>query len=148
MPDDSRDSEATITKYMYWSMAAGLIPFPAIDAAAVLAIQVDMIAALARQYKKDFRREAGKAFVASLVCGTLPAAMAGPIARLIKVVPILGQTAGVLVMPALAGASTYAVGKVFVQHFESGGTIDDFDPEAARSDYAGHLGKARAAIGK
>lgn len=147
MAAESRDSEATIKKYMYWAMGAGLIPIPALDVAAVTAIQLNMVAELAHEHRQDFSREAGRAFVASLVCGSLPAIMAGPFARLIKAIPLIGQTAGALAMPALAGASTYAVGKVFVQHFESGGTFRNFDPEAARVDYAGHLGNARAAIG-
>jgi uncharacterized protein (DUF697 family) len=147
MAGDSQGSEATIRKYMYWSMGAGLIPIPALDVAAVMAIQLNMVAALAEEHQQDFSRETGRAFVAALVCGSLPTAMAGPLARLLKAIPIIGQTAGALAMPALAGASTYAVGKVFVQHFESGGTFANFDPEHARGDYAGHLGNAPAAVG-
>jgi len=147
MAAESPDSEATIKKYMYWSMGAGLIPIPALDVAAVTAIQLNMVAELARAHRQDFSREAARAFVAALVCGSLPAAMAGPLARLIKVIPLIGQTAGALAMPALAGASTYAVGKVFVQHFESGGTFGDFDPDAQRDRYTAHLGNARAAVG-
>jgi uncharacterized protein (DUF697 family) len=147
MADQSQGSEATIRKYMYWAMGAGLIPIPALDVAAVMAIQLNMIAELAHAHHQDFSRDAGRAFVASLVCGSLPTALAGPFARLIKVIPLIGQTAGALAMPALAGASTYAVGKVFVEHFESGGTFRNFDPEAKRGHYAGHLGNAGAAIG-
>jgi len=147
MAGESHDSEATIKKYMYWSMGAGLIPIPAIDVAAVTAIQLNMVAELAREHRQDFSREAGRTFIAALVCGSLPAVMAGPFAQLLKAIPLIGQTAGALAMPALAGASTYAVGKVFVQHFESGRTFSDFDPEAARGQYVEHLGNARAAIG-
>ena len=38
-------------------------------------------------------------------------------------------------MPLIAGASTYAVGKVFYRHFASGGTFLTFDPEKARAYY-------------
>ena len=38
-------------------------------------------------------------------------------------------------MPVLAGAATYAVGKVFIQHFESGGTFLNFNPESVRGYY-------------
>lgn len=132
---------------MYWSMGAGLIPIPLVDVAAVTAIQLNMVAELAQAHRQDFSRDAARAFVAALVCGSLPAAMAGPLARLIKAIPLVGQTAGVLAMPALAGASTYAVGKVFVQHFESGKAFRDFDPDAERDRYAAHLGNAGAIVG-
>jgi len=145
MAHESRAS-VTITRYMYWSMGAGLIPIPAIDIAALLAIQLTMVADLARLYGQQFSRDRGKAFVGSLVGGVLPTAGAVPVASLIKMVPLVGHTAGALAMPMLAGASTYAVGRVFVQHFESGGTFLDFDPHEVRSYYAEQFeeGKSKA----
>jgi lipoate-protein ligase A len=35
-------------------------------------------------------------------------------------------------MSAIGGAATYAIGRVFIQHFESGGTFLDFNPEKVR----------------
>ncbi len=135
-----------IQKYMYWSMGAGLIPVPAIDIAALLAIQLTMVAKLARAYGQQFSRDRGKAFVGSLVGGVLPTAGAAPVSSLIKMVPLVGQLAGAMAMPVLAGASTYAVGRVFVQHFESGGTFLNFDPESVRGYYAEQFeeGKTKA----
>ena len=147
MADESQALDR-IKKYMYWSMGAGLIPIPAIDMGAVLAIQLKMVAVLAKQYGQNFSKQAGKAFIGSLVGGFLPVAGASPLASLIKAVPLIGQTAGVLAMPALAGASTYAVGKVFVQHFESGGTFLNFDPEEVRSYYAEQLEKGKDSLKK
>jgi hypothetical protein len=31
-------------------------------------------------------------------------------------------------MPALSAGATYIIGKVFIQHFASGGTLLDFNP--------------------
>ena len=39
-------------------------------------------------------------------------------------------------VPIFAGASTYAVGKVFHQHFASGGTFLDFDAEKTRGYFS------------
>ena len=33
---------------------------------------------------------------------------------------------------AFGGATTYAVGKVFIQHFEMGGTLLNFNPDEVR----------------
>ena len=46
--------------------------------------------------------------------------------------PFVGYVVGGLSTPLLAGAATYAVGKVFIQHFESGGTLLDFEPAKVR----------------
>ena len=35
----------------------------------------------------------------------------------------------------LTGASTYAVGRVFIQHFESGGTFLTLDPDKVKAHY-------------
>jgi hypothetical protein len=42
-------------------------------------------------------------------------------------------------MPVVAGGATYAIGKVFIQHFESGGTFLTFDPKAVKEFYAEQL---------
>jgi hypothetical protein len=31
-------------------------------------------------------------------------------------------------MPVLSAGATYAIGKAFIQHFQSGGTLLDFNP--------------------
>jgi hypothetical protein len=57
--------------------------------------------------------------------------------------PGVGTAAGVMSMSILGGAATYAIGKVFVQHFESGGTFLDFDPEAVREHFAAEFTKGK-----
>jgi hypothetical protein len=38
-----------------------------------------------------------------------------------------------VVMPALSAGATFAIGKVFIQHFASGGTLLDFNPPDYRA---------------
>jgi uncharacterized protein (DUF697 family) len=136
-------AKETVKRYMYWSMGAGLIPLPVVDLAAVTAIQLKMISDLAKQYGQKFSRDSGKAVLGSLLGGTVPA-VAGPVAAsALKGLPVIGQAVGAAAMPGVAGASTYAVGKVFIQHFESGGTMLDFDPDRVRAYYAQEFEKAR-----
>jgi hypothetical protein len=47
-------------------------------------------------------------------------------------------------MPAFGAAATYAVGQVFIQHFESGGTFLDFDPDKVREHFRQEFDRARA----
>ena len=141
-------AQGTVQRYVFWSMGAGLIPVPVADMVALLAIQLKMVSDLAGQYGQLFSKGAGKAFIASLVGGTLPVTVAPTIASGVKAVPLLGTALGAVTMPVLAGASTYAVGKVFIQHFESGGTFLDFDPEEVRSYYAEQFEAGKAATKK
>ena len=38
-------------------------------------------------------------------------------------------------MPVMAGAITYATGKIFTSHFEAGGTLLDFNPDTMKEYY-------------
>ena len=148
MADEIVRAEHTIKKYMYLSMGAGLIPLPVVDMAAVLGLQLRMVAVLARDFHQEFHHDKGKAFIAALVGGTVPAAGGPALGSLIKRVPVIGQTVGVLAMPALSGASTYAVGKVFAQHFASGGTFLTFNPAVMQKTYEEHRSAAAATLAK
>ncbi len=44
----------------------------------------------------------------------------------------------------LSGASTYAIYKVFIQHFESGGTFLDLDPSKVKSYFSEQFTKGKA----
>ena len=125
-----------VKTHMYWSMGLGLIPVPAVDFAAITTTQVLMLKKLAAYFEQEFTEDWGKAIIASLIGGYGSTRLAyGAVGSLLKAVPLVGTLAGALSMPAMAGAATYALGKVFIMHFSSGGTMLDFDPVAARSYY-------------
>jgi uncharacterized protein (DUF697 family) len=129
------DALKIVNSHMGWSTGAGLIPIPLADLAAITAVQIHLVKSLSELYDVSFKRSAVKSIIGALVGGGSACIAAGPISSLVKVVPLVGQIAGILVEPAIAAASTYAVGKVFIQHFESGGTFLDFDPAAVREYY-------------
>ena len=125
-----------IVKHHVWgSLGVGLIPIPLVDFVALTGVQMNMLRRLAKTYDIRFSKDIVKNVIATLVGGGIPTTVSMPVASLMKTIPWVGQAAGALPMPALAGASTYALGKVFIQHFESGGTFLNFDPEAVRDYY-------------
>jgi hypothetical protein len=77
----------------------------------------------------------------------MPTSTAMTLASLAKAVPGLGTATGMISVSILGGATTYAIGSVFVQHFESGGTLLDFDPKKMRAYFSSKLqeGKGVAA---
>ena len=120
-------------KYMWWSMGAGLIPVPFVDWAAVSGVQLKMLADLSKIYSVPFHANRGKAIIGSLFGFLLPHGMAcGLIGSWLKAIPLVGVLAGAPAMAAFSGAAAWALGKVFIQHFESGGTFLDFQPEEVR----------------
>ena len=76
----------------------------------------------------QFSENRGKALIASIAGTMIPVTSGMGAASALKGVPILGMIASAFVMPVLSAGATYAIGKAFVQHFESGGTLLDFNP--------------------
>lgn len=118
------------------SMGVGLIPIPIADIVGVLAINLDLVNKLSAEYGVPFHQDRGKAILTSLLGGLFPVAVGGVVISLLKFVPLVGQTTGAVALPVLSGAATYAVHKVFVQHYEAGGTILDFDPKKMKKSFS------------
>ncbi len=130
--DRSKHADTIIQNHVIWSMGAGLVPILMADILAVSALQIDMIRQLCRVYEVDFSETQGKAIVTSLTSSTLARAGAR---SLVKLIPGIGSIIGGVTVSAFAGASTYALGEVFKRHFESGGTILDFDMDRLKNLY-------------
>ncbi len=125
-----RDEMASklVNRFALWSGVAGLIPVPIIDVFAVGGLQIQLLRRLSQIYDVPFSENRGKALIASLAGSMIPATSGIGAASALKVVPIIGMVAAGFVMPALSAGATYAIGKAFIQHFASGGTLLNFNP--------------------
>lgn len=132
--------EQIIKEHVLWSLGAGLVPLPLVDVAAVTVVQLDMIKQICRIYGKDYSDSEGKVLLSALTGGTL--ARLG--ASALKALPGLGTLIGGLSMSIMSGASTYAVGRVAIMHFETGGTLFDIDLETAKKKYADEFERGKA----
>ena len=134
LTDEQRDEQASqlVDRFSLWSGAAGLIPLPIVDVATVGGVQLQMLRKLSEIYGVPFSDNRGKSIVASLAGSILPASTATTTAMsvgsMVKGLPGVGTLAGALTMPVLSAGATYVIGKVFIQHFASGGTLLDFNP--------------------
>jgi uncharacterized protein (DUF697 family) len=104
------------------------VPLPVVDVVAVGGLQVQMLRRLSQIYDVEFSDNRGKALIAALAGSMIPATSGIGAASSLKFVPIVGTLAAAFVMPVLSAGATYAIGKAFIQHFESGGTLLDFNP--------------------
>ena len=143
----SNQASNLIRKHVMVAMGASLVPVPLFDLVALTGVQLKMLHGLAKLYEVHFAKNLGKSAIASLLGGVMPTSTAMTLASLAKAVPGLGTATGVVTVSVLGGATTYAIGNVFVQHFESGGTLLDFDAKKMRAYFTSKLeeGKAVAA---
>ena len=111
------------------AVGAGFIPVPIVDFAVITGVQLTMLAQICNIYNQPFSKEVAQSIIASLVGGAVTGGEASSLAisSKLKLIPVVGTAVSWLVTPALAGATTYAIGKVFVRHLESGGSLLTFD---------------------
>lgn len=135
---------AKVRQFMVWSAAGGLVPVPGLDVAALFAIQLKMLSEIGKIYDVPFKREQVTRVAGSLVGSFGSVATAQMTSVAIKHIPLIGTLASAFWQPAVASATTWALGKVFIRHFETGGTFLDFDPQKAGSYFRAQYEAVRA----
>lgn len=127
--------EKMIRRHVGFAMVAGAIPIPLVDIAAVTAIQLDLIKELAKHYEVDYNEERGKVLATTLIGTTVGNLIGRAGASAIKAIPGIGTLLGVASMAVFAGASTYALGKVFEHHFKEGGDLFNLDVDTWKEKF-------------
>ncbi len=126
-----QQANTIIKNHMYAAVGAGLIPVPLVDFVAVTGIQLDMLKKLADLYGADFQKNQAKVVISALGGAGIARLAAG----MTKVIPVIGSIIGGVTMSILSGASTYAVGEVFKNHFSEGGSFADLNVEKFKEFY-------------
>lgn len=123
-------------RYALWSMGGGLIPLIGVDIAVIFGTQIKMLQEMSKVYGVEFKENKVKNIVTTLISslGVVPIGT-GILFSLVKIIPFVGPLAATVALPISAGAITYATGKVFILHFESGGTFLDFNAEKMKAAY-------------
>ena len=119
--------------YVLASASIALVPVPLVDLVGLMALQIKLVHGLAKHYDVPFKENVARSLVASLLSGASSTLLARGLASLAKAVPVLGTLAGGGGIAVSSASVTYAVGEVFIQHFESGGTLLDFDADKLKA---------------
>ncbi|MCP4146626.1 MAG: DUF697 domain-containing protein [bacterium] len=124
-----------VRKHMWLGMGAGLVPVPLVDLGLMSLIQLKMLANLSKYYKVRFIKNTGKYLITTLLGFVSGNSLRGSaVTGFLKTLPYVGIL-GSASMSIYGGASTYAIGKLFVQHFESGGTFLTLKPRKVRAHF-------------
>lgn len=121
-----------VKNHVITSLVLGLVPVPLLDISTLTATQLSMLRSLSELYDVPFEDSNSKSLITSLLGGSLPVLGVIGLSSVAKFIPGIGTLAGSASLSVTAGAVTYAVGQVFVMHFEEGGTLDDFKPKQAQ----------------
>ncbi|MEB4591263.1 DUF697 domain-containing protein [Candidatus Thiothrix sp. Deng01] len=124
-----------VRKHMAVGMTLSLAPIPILDVAALTGAQLNMLDNLSAHYGVDFNKERGKSLVVAMLCGSLPTTALMALSSISKAIPGIGSIGGNLGLSAVAGGVIFAVGKVFIRHFEAGGSLENFDGKQAQAEF-------------
>jgi len=126
-----RDAKALaiVKHYTLWAAAVGVVPVPILDMVTMLAVQMKMVQRLADLYEVPYSDQRVKSALAGLIGGYEAAQLGGGALKMFPVIGLFSLAA----MPTMNAAIAYAVGRVFIQHFCSGGTFLDFNPAKMRA---------------
>jgi uncharacterized protein (DUF697 family) len=136
-----------VKRNILWSAGAGLLPIPWVELVAITVVELKLVKELADLYGTPFRKDLAKASIASLIGGLGSVAIGKALAvSSLRLIPVLGPVVVATSLSAVAAGVTYAIGKVFISHFEAGGTLLDFDPVKSRdffcAEYANGVSQA------
>lgn len=123
-------AETRVRDHMMVCLGVGLLPFPLLDLATAITAQVTLVKRLCDLYEVPFSEKAARGIVTSLF-GTLGVAGSALIigASFGKLIPGAGTAIGMMSLPLMSAAYTYAIGNLFIGHFEIGGTLADFESQ-------------------
>ena len=128
--ESTRDELASqlVDRLSLWSGAAGGILPPLVDMVGVGGVQLYMLRRLAEIYGVPFSKDLGKSVISSIVGALIPENASMATLSLLKGVPIAGHVISGVTMAGVSAGATWVIGKVFIKHFASGGTLLDFNP--------------------
>jgi uncharacterized protein (DUF697 family) len=120
-----RQALAIVERHANYSAVGGFIPLPFANGAAVAAIIVRMVKELSRLYGVPFQRNSAFAIVNGLMGGVMPTGLATvATATVVSVVPGYNLI-GLAVYSVTASAYARDIGRMLVDHFESGATLEN-----------------------
>jgi uncharacterized protein (DUF697 family) len=117
-----------VYRYMAASAGAALIPIPGVDTVALAGVHVALIKRLCDHYAVSFSEHTARnlliAIVGSIVPGTVGSILGR---RVLRLLPTTARVFGWALMSVSSAAFAYGIGRLFIYHFESGGTLLSFD---------------------
>jgi uncharacterized protein (DUF697 family) len=119
----------TVAKWSKISLATIVLPNSLLEYAAISGIQLKMLHELSHAYGIPFKADGVKVIIGSILGGSVAYFLSDLYSNWVKVIPVVGKPIAFLSEPAMAYLTTYAVGVVFLEHFENNGSFQDIELE-------------------
>ncbi|MCC8107778.1 MAG: YcjF family protein [Planctomycetes bacterium] len=120
---DSLEVRDIIRKRVYLVMGIGVIPLPFFNVFTDALVQMKLVSDLCKVYNVEYKESLAKNLVSSVVGGATTLAIKPFLEKAALGVPLVGLPLAVATQPVLNGMTTYAIGRMFAQHFHTGGGL-------------------------
>ena len=118
-------ANSIVERHTAYAAVGGIIPVPIANVASITAVIVRMVKRLSDLYGIPFERDRARAIVVGLMGGAMPTGLgAVTTSTLFYIVPGSGLV-GLAVSSIAAVACTRSIGRIFVEHFETGSSLHD-----------------------
>jgi uncharacterized protein (DUF697 family) len=131
-PAGSRRASAMkiVRRYVLISAGAGLITLPVIDVSALAAVHVALIKELTEHYGHEFSEHVARNILIAIGASLIPGSIGSILGRkLLRALPFVDPVSALAAMSGFSAFVSYSLGRVFIEHFERGGTLANFDVE-------------------
>ncbi|MDK2126140.1 YcjF family protein [Parachitinimonas caeni] len=119
-----RCAEDIVREHALLAGATMAIPIPLLDTVAGFAIQLKLVKRLSELYSVDFSEHRARALLAASIAGISTGWAAG---SALTAVSLASYFTSFVPSAVVASGLTYALGHVFITHFENAGTLDDLE---------------------
>ena len=144
---DPAEVEKAIRTSVYTAAGIGIVPMPLFNTAAVTASNLNLARKLANIYGVEFKEGVAKKIIASII-GAGAGVLASPfVESVVSLVPVIGLPLTIGTKPALNATTTYALGRMFVTHFERGGSFVGANANAMKEDFKDAFKNSREWLG-
>jgi uncharacterized protein (DUF697 family) len=109
-----------VERHRTFAAVGGLLPLPIITVAGITAINLRMVKQLSDLYGVPFQRDRTRAIIVGLIGGAVPTGLGVTTASTLAFAMPGPALVGLAVSAITAGAMTRGIGRVFVEHFETG----------------------------
>ena len=126
-----------VHRYVVISAGAGLITVPVVDVSVLAGVHVALIRELSEFYGHEFSEHAARNILIAIGASLVPGSIGSFVGRkVLHALPFVTPVFGLATMAGFSAFVSYSLGRIFVEHFEAGGTLGNFDVEHLHQVFA------------
>ena len=144
---DPDEVNKIIRKSVCIAMGIGIVPIPFFNLAAVSTSSIVMIKKLSELYGVEFKEGVARKIITAVIGAGVGVLASGPVESVVSAVPLIGLPLAIATKPAMNGMTPYALGRMFVTHFEEGGGFVSVNIEAMKDSFSSAYKNSREWIG-